>query len=68
MSVVRLKNTNPLGAIYLPLIGRELAADEEFEIDAELAGRPPKGDDGDIGEGLLSQVGNYELVPAKKKG
>jgi hypothetical protein len=68
MSTVTLRNTNPLGAIFLPLIGRELAADEEFDIDAALAGRPPKpGVDGDIGEGLLSQVGNYELV-TKKKG
>ena len=68
MSAVTLRNTNPLGPIFLPLIGRELAAGEEFEIDAALAGREPSGKDGDIGEGLLSQVGNYELVTEKKKG
>lgn len=39
---------------------------EVFEVDAALAGRAPSGsvedDDYDPGEGLLAQVGNYELV------
>lgn len=61
-----LKNTNPLGAVELPLIGRVLEAGEEFEVTDEQAGRAPKDDD--PGEGLLAQVGNYELVTPKKKG
>jgi hypothetical protein len=46
---------------------------EVFEVDAKVAGRPPSGDAGleddyDPGEGLLAQVGNYELAdgPPKK--
>lgn len=69
-----LKNTNPLGAVDLPLIGRTLDAGEEFDVTAAQAGRAPsvsKDEDGnevvDLGEGLLAQVGNYELV-TKKKG
>jgi hypothetical protein len=63
-----LRNTNPLGAVELPLIGRVLEAGEEFEVTKEQAGHAPKGDD--PGSGLLAQVGNYELVTEtpKKKG
>lgn len=53
MAEVTLKNTNPIGAIYLPLIGRDLAEGEEFTVDAAIA------------EALLEQVGNYEAVVAK---
>lgn len=56
---MRLRNTNPLGAVDLPLIGRTLAAGEEFDIDDAA------------GTALLEQVGNYEAVKAtatKKKG
>lgn len=66
MATVTLRNTNPVGAVFLPLLGRTLEAGEEFEVDAAVAGRAPKGDpadeDYDIGEGLLAQIGNYELV------
>lgn len=102
MPTVTLKNTNPLGYVDVPLLGRQgpafdangdptpagsgcLVPGEEFEVDAEVAGRAPSmGCDNcgkthdsciDHGEGLLAQVGNYELVesPAtptvtKKKG
>lgn len=53
-----LKNTNPLGAIDLPLIGRTLEAGEEFDVPEDVA------------KALLEQVGNYERVSAtnKKKG
>lgn len=71
-----LKNTNPLGAVDLPLIGRTLQPGEEFEVTAEQAGQAPvptefnKDDsvkkEGDLGSGLLAQVGNYELVTEKK--
>ena len=71
---MQLKNTNPLGAIHLPLIGRDLEAGEVFEVSDEQAGRAPsttKDQDGndvvDPGEGLLAQVGNYEAVKAAKK-
>jgi hypothetical protein len=45
-----LKNTNPLGAVDLPLIGRTLEPGEEFEVSDEVA------------EQLLLQVGNYEVA------
>jgi len=54
-----------------------LVPGEVFECPAVLAGRAPSGEPGttnyDLGEGLLAQVGNYELVtdeptPLKKKG
>jgi hypothetical protein len=77
MATVRLRNVNPLGAVDLPLLQRTLAAFEEFDCPEALAGRGPSVlEDGttDLGEGLLAQVGNYELVPvpvdepaAKKK-
>jgi hypothetical protein len=44
---MKLINTNPLGAIDLPLIGRSLEAGEEFEVSDE------------IGIALLEQIGNY---------
>lgn len=57
MTTVRLKNTNPLGHVDLPLIRRVdgtgdhigtegvggLEPGEVFEIDTELAGRAPSG-------------------------
>jgi len=67
MGTVQLRNTNPLGAVELPLVGRILEAGEVFDIDADLAGHAPSGtpgeEDYDPGAGLLAQVGNYELVP-----
>lgn len=64
-----LRNVNPLGAVDLPLIGRQgepfgepgsgcLEPGEEFEVTAEQAAQ------------LLEQVGNYEAVTTadKKKG
>lgn len=93
MSTVQLRNVNPLGAVDLPLIGRQdgtgehagaegvgaLEPGEVFEVDAKVAGKAPTYDDEgavtDLGEGLLAQVGNYELVKsaaskstAKQKG
>lgn len=66
-----LRNVNPLGGVDLPLIGRSLEAGEEFEVTDEQAGKAPivnkDGEVTDLGSGLLSQVGNYELV-TKKKG
>lgn len=73
-----LRNTNPLGEVYVVSLGRTLAAGEEFDVTIEQAGRaprPPQVDEngvitepGDLGGGLLSEVGNYELVTEKKKG
>jgi hypothetical protein len=52
---------------------------EEFDCDATIAGRAPKldadgalelGDDGqpvDLGEGLLAQLGNFELASTPRK-
>lgn len=50
-----LKNTNPLGAVDLPLIGRSLEAGEEFEVPD------------DVGKELLKQAGNYEQAKGKTK-
>jgi hypothetical protein len=50
---VLLKNTNPLGEVDLPLIGRTLAAGEEFEVTNAQ------------GEALLEQAGNYALADEK---
>ena len=50
-----LRNVNPLGEVDLPLIGRTLAAGEEFEVPDSQA------------EVLLEQVGNYEQVKSPKK-
>lgn len=51
---MRLRNTNPLGAVELPLIGRVLEPGDVFEIDDER------------GNALLEQAGNYELVREPK--
>lgn len=48
--MTKLINTNPLGEVDLPLIGRSLEAGEEFEVSAEDAC------------GLLDQAGNYALA------
>ena len=81
MSTVKLRNINPLGQVDLPLLRREgepfdtegrgcLEPGEVFDCPAHLAGRAPSGTSGeadwDPGEGLLAQVGNYELVTATK--
>lgn len=51
---MRLINCNPLGDVDLPLIGRTLAAGEEFEVADDIATE------------LLKQVGNYKAVKATK--
>lgn len=53
---MRLRNTSPLGDIYLPVVGRVVAAGEEFEVPDE------------VGAALLEQAGNYEAAPAAKRG
>lgn len=50
-----LINTNPLGEVDLPLIGRSLARGEVFDVTDEQAA------------GLLEQVDNYALAPATSK-
>lgn len=47
---MKLRNVNPLGEVDVPLLGRVLAAGEEFEVSDET------------GAHLLEQVGNYELA------
>ena len=54
-STVRLKNTNPLGAVDVPLLRRSLEAGEEFDCPSEHA------------EALLEQSGNYERVQSVTK-
>jgi len=55
-AAVQLKNINPLGAVDLPLIGRNLEAGEVFDV-------PDK-----VGKALLDQAGNYEAVKAENAG
>ncbi|CAB4173528.1 hypothetical protein UFOVP1183_40 [uncultured Caudovirales phage] len=50
-----LINTNPLGEVDLPLIGRSLARGEVFDVTDEQAAA------------LLEQVDNYALAPATSK-
>lgn len=58
----KLKNINPLGGVEVPLVGRTLAAGEEFDVTEKQAER------------LLMQASNYERVKdstsasTKKKG
>lgn len=49
-----LKLTNPLGAMYLPFLGREVAAGEKFDCPDELV------------PALLAQLGNYEWADKGK--
>lgn len=44
---MKFKNVNPLGAVEVPLLGRTLEADEEFEAE------------GDVAKALLAQPDNY---------
>lgn len=48
--MAKLRNVNPLGDVYFPLLGRDLTAGEEFEVDDDTAGE------------LLKQVGNFAPV------
>lgn len=52
---MQLRNTNPLGAVDLPLIGRTLEPGEVFDVTDTQ------------GAVLLEQVGNYEQVKAAAK-
>ena len=52
---MKLRNINPLGEVELPLIGRTLAAGEEFDVSDE------------DGKALLEQAGNYERATAPKE-
>lgn len=67
MATVTLRNTNPLGQVDVPLLGRQgepfgtegsgcLEPGEVFEVDKDVADR------------LLDQPDNYERVTEKKKG
>ena len=58
---IRLRNINPLGAVYEAAIGRDLAPGEEFDVAEADAGQEAVGDV--AGWGLLGQLGaNYERV------
>lgn len=52
---MKLRNTNPLGDVDFPLLGRVLEAGEVFEVDDNT------------GKALLEQVGNYQAVTTKEK-
>jgi len=47
---MKLRNTNPIGEVDLPLIRRSLQPGETFEVPDEAGAR------------LLEQVGNFELA------
>lgn len=52
-----LKNISPLGDLDFPLLGRDVKAGEEFDVDDDIAAE------------LLKQDGNFEAVnkPRAKK-
>jgi len=68
-----LRNINPLGDVNVAHpVAQFVPAGATFDVPDDIAGRAPstsKDKDGndvvDPGEGLLAQVGNYELVAAK---
>ena len=41
MATVHLKNTNPLGDVYVAALGRVVEAGEVFEVDSKVAGKAP---------------------------
>lgn len=51
----KIKNVCPMGEVDVPLLGRELAAGEEFEVTEEVAAL------------LLAQPDNFIAVTASKK-
>jgi hypothetical protein len=42
MTTVRLVNTNPIGDVDVPILGRSLSSGEVFDAPAEIAGRGPE--------------------------
>ncbi len=54
--MAKFKNVSPLGALYVPALGRDVQPDEEFEVRADLA------------SAFAGQPDNYTPVdaPAKK--
>ena len=50
-----LKNVSPIGALEIPLIGRVVEANEEFEV--------PSG----VADALLQQPDNFQPVTKSKK-
>jgi hypothetical protein len=48
--------------IHIPGIGVTARRGEPVEIPDDVAGRPPSGEDGDLGEGLLAQVRRWHRV------
>lgn len=40
-NTIRLINTNPIGDVDVPILGRSLLAGETFDVDVEVAGRGP---------------------------
>ena len=53
-NTMKLVNTNPLAAIDLPILGRTIEANEEFEVST------------DLGKALLEQIGNYAEAKSTK--
>ena len=47
---MKLRNTNPMGTVFFPLLGRELKAGEVFEVPD------------DVGAALLDQTANFKAV------
>lgn len=68
MTTVKITNVSPLGDLDLPILGRIVKAGESIDIDADIAGVVPDPTvEGDIGSGLLAQVGNWAPAFSTKK-
>jgi hypothetical protein len=63
--VATLRNISPLGDLDVVIAGCTVPAGGTFDVPASVAGRPPDGDD--LGEGLLAQAENFELVKPPRK-
>ena len=50
-----LKNVSPIGALDIPLVGKVVEANEEFEVPSDVA------------EVLLGQPDNFQAVTKSKK-
>ncbi len=65
MTTVQIKNVSPLGELEVPILGRNIERDAVVDVDAEIAGTAPDPTvDGDLGTGLLAQVGTWAPVVA----
>ena len=69
MTTIQITNVSPLGELDVPILGRVVPYGASVDVDSLIAGRTPEASvEGDLGEGLLAQVGVWALtLPNLKK-